>query len=97
MELVKRRAPNNQRFRKLFKGMDAGETPSSDGVLSPSLASMYLARGCDSGSALLYIFQFDVRFMYVLNEYVAEILGIGGLAQLDQILVGNGLWNKRHE
>lgn len=68
MELVNNRAPSTLRFRKLFNGVDAGGIPSSDGVLSPSLASMYLARGCDSGSALLYIVQVDVRFMYFLSE-----------------------------
>lgn len=83
MELVKNRAPNNQRFRKFFHGVDAGETPSSDGVLSPSQASIYLARGCDSGSTLLYIVEVDVRFMYGLNEYVVGIFGIGETGQLN--------------
>lgn len=83
MELVNNRAPNNQKVRKFFDDVDAGEIPSSDGVLSLSQASMYLARGCDSGSALLYIVEIDVRFMYVLNEYVVGIFGIGEPGQLN--------------
>lgn len=67
MELVSNRDPNIQRFRKVFNGVDACGTSSSAGVLSPSLASMYLARGCDSGSALLYIIKFEAGYLSSLK------------------------------